>query len=102
MKAEVIAFTTPELASIMGGRSALTIHIWERNGIIPPPSNYVRKGGSWRMYTEDEVQIMLDAYHESMAGEAFHIRRTKFPALVAKGFKSLVKGVRKDLYVKAA
>lgn len=100
-QARVAAYTAPELAMVMN-RKPLTINIWERRGIIPPPANYARKGGSWRIYTQDEVQVILDAYHESLAGEAFHLRRTKFPELVAAGFKALVKGVKKERYVKAA
>lgn len=88
----VRAFTTGQLASILG-RLPQTIQTWERKGIIPPPANRIRKRGRWRVYTQDEVQVILDAYHESHAGEAFHLRATRFPQLVKSGFKQLLHGV---------
>lgn len=94
---EVECFTTGQLASMLGGRSAVTIRSWEHDGILPK-SGYALSGkdgdvrGRHRYYTRNQVQGVLDiALDEGVfwPGPRINVRRTAFTVRVEAHFREL-------------
>lgn len=94
---EVECFTTGQLATLLGGRSAVTIRAWEHEGILPK-SGYALAGkdgdvrGRRRYYTKNQVTGVLDiALEEGVfwPGPRINVRRTQFTARVDAYFRAL-------------
>jgi hypothetical protein len=94
---EVECFTTGQLATLLGGRSAVTIRSWEHEGILPK-SGYALPGkdgdvrGRRRYYTRNQVQGVLDiALEEGIfwPGPRINVRKTMFTDRVQAYFKAL-------------
>lgn len=94
---EVECFTTGQLASLLGNRSAVTIRSWENEGILPK-SGYALPGkggdvrGRRRYYTKNQVQGVLDiALEEGIfwPGPRINVRKTQFTSRVDAYFRAL-------------
>jgi hypothetical protein len=100
---EVECFTTGQLASLLGGRSAVTIRTWESEGILPK-SGYSLPGkggdvrGRRRYYTRAQVKGLIDIAREEgvlLPGPRIFVNRTKFTDRALEYFKDLRKrGIR--------
>lgn len=96
---EVECFTTGQLATILGGRSAITIRSWEAEGILPK-SGYAKPGrdgdvrGRRRYYTRNQIIGIVDiakAEGVFFPGPRINIRQTRFTARVENYFRELRK-----------
>ncbi len=96
---QVECFTTGQLASMLGGRSAVTIRAWENEGILPK-SGYSLPGkggdvrGRRRYYTHAQVEGVLDIAHSEgvfYPGPRINIKKTQFTGKVTKHFLDLRK-----------
>lgn len=96
---EVECFTTGQLASLLGGRSAVTIRSWENEGVLPK-SGYSLPGkggdvrGRRRYYTRAQVEGILDIARQEgifLPGPRINIQRTGFTVRVRDYFIELRK-----------
>lgn len=94
---EVECFTTGQLASLLGGRKAVTIRAWEAEGILPRSGYFIpgRNGdvrGRRRYYTRAQVEGVLDiAKSEGVLypSTRISISRTDFTRRVTEMFLDL-------------
>jgi hypothetical protein len=68
------------------GRSSLTIRRWERTGVIPSPSF---RRGRWRMYTNDEIDLLASLVEEVGLKRGVQIETTDFKQKATVGMKQL-------------
>jgi hypothetical protein len=69
---EVPVFRVGELARAVGCSRA-TARSWERDGVLPEASH--RTAANWRLYTEAQVQCVVETYREVAASGRGRSRR---------------------------
>ena len=100
----VPVFSTAAVAELIG-RSAQTIGLWEKQGVLPPPVYRLRdvgdpglklKGRNPRLYTYDELEV-LDEAVAYLGLPSPTLKESLFAATVREGFGALVQGIRPHL-----
>ena len=87
---KVVGYTTGDVAKRLN-RSALTIRLWERLGVVPPP--LFRSSRKWRIYTSEEVTALEKALPHIRVG--VKLNDTKFPSMVQTAFAEIHEKLRK-------
>lgn len=82
----VTVYPISKLAEALG-RSALTVRRWERIGIIPS-TFFVNKRGH-RMYSQDQIDIIVQCAEESGIKRGMPIADTEFSVLCHERLKEL-------------
>ena len=89
---QVELFTIGQLGQALGGRAAVTIRLWERNGVIPTTRMRLHskngKGGR-RYYTRAQVEGMAQIAREEGLLEPRARLTPRFTARVVQLFKEL-------------
>lgn len=96
---KVPVYSSSKVAELLG-RSAQTIRIWERRGVLPGPryrgrdfESFVIKGRNPRIYTYDEMKTMEEC-REMLLLPAKNLESSPFAACLREGFATLVDGLK--------
>lgn len=87
---EVDMFTAGALANAVG-RSAQTIRLWEKNGTIP--KSLFRDSRGRRLYTEDQIRMVVWCFEQGAAEGAFSWADSGIPQRVREYWDQMPEGV---------
>jgi hypothetical protein len=91
LEVEVWMYSTGALAHSLS-RSSQTVRLWEKNGVLP--TAMYRDDRGRRMYTQDQVEMVVGVF-EKFAGEnAFAWKDSGIPEMIKTEWANMPAGVK--------